>query len=200
MQNVGQVLHVFFSCRELAKLEGFNMARASASASLDGAAKAAKGKKKIVVKKDGTGDKKKIARQHRVRSWDEAASRCIALKLGSFPRSQVMNNVDSKGEKIHSLVAAELQRVKPEGKYITLEFWQGIMKSHKLTGGFASCLPSVDRDERVCKELNSCLMLVHSPNPEGNLHPNSYGGLSTANARTRLRSLDYSLAPWSHLL
>ena len=78
-----------------------------------------------------------------------------------------MNNVDSKGEKIHPLVVAELQRVKPEGKYITLEFWQGIMKSHKLTGGFASCLPSVDRDERVCKELNSCLMLVHSPNPAG---------------------------------
>ena len=141
------------------------MARASGSASLDGAAKAAKGRKKIVVKKDGKCEKKKITRQHRVRSWDEAASRCIALKLASFPRSQVENNVNIKGVKIHPLVVAELQRVKPEGKYITLEFWHDMMKSHKLTGGFASCLPSVDRDEHVCKELNSCLKLCHSPNP-----------------------------------
>ena len=101
----------------------------------------------------------------RLRTWDYNATRAIKIKLGQLPKTQIANNKDAKGQSLHSRVLAELQRLKPLGKHIGLDFWHQLIVEHNLVGGFASELPPPPASEVVDKELNLALSLCHDRNP-----------------------------------
>ena len=107
------------------------------------------------------------ARGHasRLRTWDYCAGRCIKLKLGHFPSSQVACNKDKDRRLIHPKVVDELMRLRPMRRDVSLEFWGNIIKEHNLHGGVASDLPLPAEEEVVNKELNSSLAACHCSNP-----------------------------------
>ena len=88
---------------------------------------------------------------NRLRTWDYHAARCIQIKLGHFPASQVACNKDKEGKCIHPKVVDELMRLRPVRKHVPLEFLTQIIKDHGLRGGFASALPPPPNEEVVDK-------------------------------------------------
>ena len=130
-----------------------------------------KGGKKLSVKKDkmarrvaspATSAQKQAAR---LRTWEYAASRCIRLKLGAFPASQVANNKDKDGRNIEVKVIEALMKLRPLKKHLSVDFWATVIKDHQLRGGWASDLPPPTEEETVDKELNASLAQCHCSNP-----------------------------------
>ena len=83
------------------------------------ASSARNGRTKVTVKKAGNCEKapaacagEKVA--CRLRTWDQRAARCIQLKLGHFPSSQLANNKDSSGALLHPKVLDELMRLQSQ--------------------------------------------------------------------------------------
>ena len=102
-----------------------------------------KGGKKLSVKKDAqarrvaspaTSAQKQAVR---LRTWEYAASRCIRLKLGAFPASQVANNKDKDGRNIEVKVIEALMKLRPLKKHSAQE----TLASHQRMLDLLCCLP-----------------------------------------------------------
>ena len=131
-------------------------------------------KKSLRVKKDGKckpaatpKSRAATAKERRLfrRSSEEQAQRAVKLKLGMFPPAQVANNVTSDGQNVVMVVRAELSRLRPGKKHLSISFWQDLIRDLALTGTVAQSLPQPRQEQKVCKELDLALRQAHHLNP-----------------------------------
>ena len=130
-------------------------------------------KRKLFINKKGNNaaeiletPKKEAGTRRLVRKTsDDAATRCLRLKLGMFPQSQVDNNANSQGLTPVMMVKKELRRLKPAKLHIALSFWTSVVKECKLTGTLCDGLVAPVDDEEVGKPLDSALREAHCSNP-----------------------------------
>ena len=113
---------------------------AKCSAKSAAATSSARTGRKLVVKKDKNKVDGKVSTTGRCKmwTWENAATRAMKLKLGSFPIKKVDCNKDAKGILILPKVIEELQRLRPQRKHVTVSFWNDIIAQHNLSGGWAS--------------------------------------------------------------
>ena len=143
---------------------------AKCSAKSAAATSSARTGRKLVVKKDknklvGNVSNGSTTERCKIWTWENAATRAIKLKLGSYPNKKVDCNKDANGILILPKVIEELQRLRPQRKHVTVSFWNDIIAQHNLSGGWASDLPAPDAAQPVDKELNSALGACHMTNP-----------------------------------
>ena len=130
------------------------------------------GQRKLQVKKKGkigpeapepppAEPKRKLVRK----TSDDAAIRACRLKLGMFPQAQVASNVNEKGETPVVMVKKEMKKLKAKGQYLSLNFWNKVIKDCQLKGTLSDGLKPPTEAERCSKELDSALRLAHAPNP-----------------------------------
>ena len=82
-----------------------------------------------------------------------------------FPKTQVDNNANSKGETPVVMVKKELRRLTATRQHIPLSFWNSVIKECKLTGTLCDGLIAPTVDEVVGKQLDSALREAHCSNP-----------------------------------
>ena len=98
------------------------------------------------------------------RDTDGQVDRAVRSKLGMFPRQQVDQNMVG-GRTIRDVVKAEVLRLRPAKKYVSLKFWKKIVIDFGLNGTLADSLAPPTESEVVSKELEAALALAHDENP-----------------------------------
>ena len=69
-----------------------------------------------------------------------------------FPSAQVANNITAEGQNALMAVKAELGRLKPGKKHLSIQFWQNLIRDLGLTGAVAQSLPQPREEQNISKE------------------------------------------------
>ena len=98
------------------------------------------------------------------RDSNEQTHRCIKLKLGMFPMSQIENNT-LDGKHIPETVKSKVAECKLAKKHIPLTFWTQLISDFKLKGSITEALAVPVEAEVVNPHLDAGMKVAHSANP-----------------------------------
>ena len=87
------------------------------------------------------------------------------MTLGMHSRQQLENNRDEDGNNVFEAVHHEQVRVREEKKHITVQFWNGLIDRHRLTGGVCDHLAPPSRENKINRQLDAALKAAHHSNP-----------------------------------
>ncbi len=98
------------------------------------------------------------------RATEDRVDRSIRNKLSMFPRQQLDNNTNEEGQSLVDVVREEHLRLRPNRKYIKLEFWERFIKDFAFTGTMVESLTAPVVVENISKDLDACVKAAHHEN------------------------------------